>query len=222
VLMNRREIANAIGYARPSCKAYEDIENACLAMSAMTIEFADTWYDRKQGDHRGRRGGAHLISEFNFYDERRTPELRSYVILGDLLFDSLRSGYFNGVDLAYVNALPTPLAQRLYIYLTKKDHGKLSYSEDVGTIAAKMNLKAKKLSAIRAALEPALDQLAIGASTGRRFLASWKIRDRSILDVSFFRSHEEYGRLAVRSLRQGLSGIAAGTKNYSQDRSDGR
>jgi hypothetical protein len=208
VFIGRHEIATALGYSRPSSAVYADIENACFAMTAMTIEFGNTWYERREGHHRGRRGGAHLINEFDFQDERLGGSAggRSHVTLGDLLFDSLRAGYFHGVDLRYMNALKSPLAQRLYAYLTKKDHQKLGYCEGIREIAAKLNLKKRKPSAILKALGPALDLLqrevpVAGSARPRRFIGDWRFDERLLLRVTFFREPAEQGQLVLAQLR---------------------
>lgn len=126
--------------------------------------------------------------------------------LSPVLFESLRRGYCNGVDLDYVNRLKSPLAQRLYLYLTKKDHQRLSYVESLKTLATKMNLRATKPSAIKEALVPALRTLSEGrggSRSSKQFLRDWQIEDGQV-QVSFLRSTVEHGSLTVASLRQRL------------------
>ncbi|MGA9521494.1 MAG: replication initiator protein A, partial [Myxococcaceae bacterium] len=163
VYISRHALASRLGMKRPGHKEYKDIENALEAMRTLSLRFAETWYQKREG----KRGSVQcdgLISSFRFVDDRQVAlpfvqneeasSKRSYVRMSDILFESLKNNYFHGVDLDYMNALKTPLAQRLYAYLAKKDNNRPSYSEDVRLLASKLNLKKRAPSAIWDALDP--------------------------------------------------------------------
>jgi hypothetical protein len=191
-----------VGCENPCKKDYDDVVNALLALRTLNIEYRNTWWDKGQRKHPGRLAVAGLLSEFDFCDERQVSQRpgepaprRSYVRISDMVFESLKAGYFNGVDLGYMNLLKrSPLSVRLYSYLAKKDNARTIYSENLQGLAMKLNLKRKSPSAIYKCLAPALEQLAEATPTGqkneaRRFLESWTIpKDRAHLTVKFFKT----------------------------------
>lgn len=102
-------------------------------MKNTSYEFHATWYDKRSGRRRRLESSVSLLTEVQFYDERSNSqgELRfdgdkdsplSSVEFGSLLYESITSGYCIGIDIPYLNAIrSSPLAHRLYGYLTKKD-----------------------------------------------------------------------------------------------------
>lgn len=205
VRTSRHQIASLIGISKPNKDQYEDIENACQAMAAMFITFRGTWYDRARKARSQDLDGFHLLERVQFRDERQ-PALpgfegereSGFVTLGSALFESLRAGYFNGVDLAYINALSrSSLAQLLYTYLTKKDNQKRTLTRSLKELGMRFNLKKRAKSALYDAFAPALDLLAtplpVGA-TGRptRFLDSWSYdKDAGQVTVVFFQPNND-------------------------------
>lgn len=202
--ISRNELAKRIGYDIPGSKVYADISNALNALRTLNIEYRNTWYEKGSGRHPGKESCAGLISEYNFEDERLAEkpapgspiQIGSWIRISDLIFNSLRAGYYNGVDLQYMNAVKkSPLAVRLYAYLAKKDVRGV-YTENLKGLAAKLNLKRKAPSAIYKDLAPALDLLASAMPVGkldeqRKFIDTWKIPpDRSHLSVAFYRPSE--------------------------------
>src|SRR5262249_10677670 len=146
---------------------------------------------------RGALGFTGLVTHFQFANERpsRKPEAaaeqkRSFIELGLVLHQSLQQNYLFGVDLDYVNSLSTPLAQRLYLYLTKKDQ-RSTHTEGLKALAPKLGLAKLAPSAIRAAIAPALDALLSETSIAnenspRRFLRTWEIdAEKQQLTVTF-------------------------------------
>jgi hypothetical protein len=203
--LSRHDLAKRIGFDRPSKEDYNDLVNALQALRTLNIEYRRVWYDKVQKSHRGHEVCAGLISEFNFHDERQaatplvlmpgTRKSASYIRISDLVFESLRAGYYNGVDLNYMNAIKrSPLAVRLYAYLTKKDALRDTYSENLQGLAAKLNLKRRSPSAICKNLIPALEILSTPVEVSRRsesyrYLESWAIPiSRTHLTVKFFQS----------------------------------
>lgn len=195
-------------YARAPAAA-GDAGEATKAASA--IELSDT--DARSGPVPNVRTDG-LIANFAFVDDRqRALDLdgagaeasRSHVKLADLLVNSLRRGYYNGIDLDYVNVLKSPLAQSLYIYLAKKDGGPV-YKESLRKIAAKLNLAKRAPSQIWEALEPSLRLLCepLDLHNGlrpRRFIESFNLdKAKGVVHIKFFRTDDE----KVKAVQQGL------------------
>lgn len=209
VPITRWQIAKALGYRSPSRKDYQAIENACDQMASMYIKFSGTWYDRTTKKRAQDRDAIHLLDKVSFRNERQATlpgleeEVESgYVVLGDDLFKSLRAGYYNGVDLQYINALNrSSLAQVLYSYLTKKDAGKTAITLGLRELAMRFDIKKRAPSALYAAFEPALDMLTqripVGDSgTPRRFLESWSFdKAKCQVTVRFYRPAGEPAQL---------------------------
>jgi hypothetical protein len=199
VHIGRCQIARRLGYTRPSKKDYLQIERACEALRSVELKFTNAWHDRG----RGRLPDVHIegiLTAIHFEDERLTHEgetdghPRSWVKLSDLVFESLRSKYFYPVDLDYTVALKSPLAQRLYLYLTKKDR-QGQYVEGLKHIARKLGLAKTSPSAILDSLGPALEllktELHVTTSQGqlirKRFVQAWEVTpERGQLLVRFY------------------------------------
>lgn len=206
VRTSRHQLAQLIGIKSPGKREYDDIENACHAMAAMYITFRGTWYDKQTKAKSQDRDGVHLLERVQFRDERQAtlPGLEGdtlesgYVTLGAALFESLRAGYFNGVDLDYINALNrSSLAQVLYAYLTKKDQGKRALTRSLKDLAMRFNLKKRTPSALYDAFTPAFELLTRPLEVGtnsrpKRFLESWSFDKTSCqVTVVFFRPDED-------------------------------
>ncbi len=218
----RHGIARRLGYARPSKKDYLQIERACEALRSVELKFTHAWHERG----RGRLPDVHIegiLAAIHFEDERLTQDdgngqPRSWVKLSDLVFESLRGRYYYPVDLDYTVALKSPLAQRLYLYLTKKDrHGQ--YVEGLKHIARKLGLAKTSPSAIMDSLGPALNLLKSelqvvtpeGRALPKRFLESWELcRERGQLVVQFYEgdTKREKARRFFARVQEQLQGIA--------------
>ncbi len=163
-----------------------------------------------------------ILTAIHFEDERLTQDdgngrPRSWVKLSDLVFESLRGRYYYPVDLDYTVALKSPLAQRLYLYLTKKDrHGQ--YVEGLKHIARKLGLAKTSPSAILDSLGPALDLLkgdiqvlpADGRTVVKRFVEAWEVsKERGQLVVRFYAgdTKREKARRFFAQVQEELQGI---------------
>jgi len=199
VRTSRHQLARMLGYAAPGKLVYADIENACNALASLYIQFRGTWYDRQTKASWQNRDGVHLLERVQFRDERQPflPGLEASesgtITLGQALYASLRAGYFNGVDLQYLNALKSSsLAQMLYAYLTKKDQATRVLTRSLKELGMRFALRKRAPSALYDAFAAALDLLSKPLSTGdgppRRFLESWWCgQDRDQVTVVFFR-----------------------------------
>lgn len=200
--ISRHEIARYLGCRTPGKREYEDIENACNAMASMYIQFQGTWYDKSTKSRSQSRDGVHILDRVQFRDSRQGvlpgidgPRESGSVTVGEAFFQSLRAGYYNGVDLAYLNALKkNPLAQKLYAYLTKKDQGKLEFTVSLVELAVRFDLKKRRPSALYDKFAPVLELLSKELPTGpkkvpRRFLKDWRIdRQACQMTVVFLKS----------------------------------
>ena len=220
VNISRWEIATRLGYKAGSIgkTTYESIEKALEALRSTTLEFRSSWYIRRNGNRANLVKASGLISEFQFYDERRErqatlevvpPETsRSYVRLSDLLLKSLREGYYHGIDVDYLNALASPLAERLYLYLAKRDgDAKATYQEGLRQLASKLSLQATAPSVILRHIIPALerlkDPLLLTTGTRRQFLKSFMYyKEKELLSVHFFTKKQEVAQIRA-ALAQG-------------------
>ena len=114
--------------------------------------------------------------------------------LGPELRKSALSRYINGVDLHYLNALgDTPVACKLYGYLSKKDGNPLDmklarafgragfdFSEDMISLALKLGMQITRPSVVKTQLGRALKILTVPLAAPQgdfqyRFLESWDI-----------------------------------------------
>jgi hypothetical protein len=120
------------------------------------------------------------------------------VKLSDKLFESIKNGYLYPVGLDFLLALNSSVAQRVYLYLAKKDDNG-QYVEDLKSFAKKVGLKKTAPSAILDALAPALKQLAgelevsmrDGSIQIHRFLEEWKVDEASgNIVFRFFRENQ--------------------------------
>lgn len=180
--------------------ALKYIDEALSAMRGVTLVFVETWWDAATSSHPGMREEA-LIKSFQFRAEGRAKAtsvrqqelalLDEYVELGDGLLASCKAGYFLGIDVEYLNDLPTDTSQRLYAYLTKRDGGEaVTYSEDLAKLARKFPLARTKPSYVREKLEPALEVLSRPLPpTGRQFLSGFSFADGR-LTVEFYRPRQ--------------------------------
>jgi hypothetical protein len=236
VHIGRCQIARRLGYLRPSKKDYLQIERACEALRSVELKFTHAWHDRA----RGRLPDVHIegiLSAIHFEDERLTlgeegnGQPRSWVKLSDSVFESLRSKYFYPVDLDYTVALRSPLAQRLYLYLTKKDR-QGQYVEGLKHIAKKLGLAKTSPSAILASLGPALDQLKTemhvappnGQVMQKRFIEMWEVTpERGQLLVQFYArdTQRERARRFFADVHRQLE-LGGGSGGSSLDRGNPR
>lgn len=216
VNISRWEIATRLrGKGSPIGKSvYDSIERALETLRTTSLHFRSSWHESGTEGRAMFIKATGLIAEYQFFDERkeRQPVLdgiippetkRSYVRLSDLLVKSLRNGYYQGVDVDYLNALASPLAARLYLYLSKRDgEGRASYTEGLKKLAAKVALVDTAPSAILKLVRPALTQLAtplqVGDGAPRRFLRGFDYEpERQMLVVHFFTlAQEKAARLA--------------------------
>jgi len=196
----RYHLAKRLGIKRPSRKDYEDIENACNALAAMFIQFRGTWYSKGGMGRWQDRDGVHLLERVKFQDERTesgTEKETGSITVGCALLESLRAGYYNGIDIEYLNALKrSPLAQLLYGYLTKKDQEKRTFTIGLKELAMRFNLKRRTPSALFKHFGDAAELLTQPilieqGKSPRRFLEMWFIdRQKLQLTVTFFRPTE--------------------------------
>lgn len=223
VYINRHQLARRLGYKTLGKSLYEDIDNAFRALRSVQLEFRNAWYDKEGKGRVGQLKCTGLISEFT-WDEEKQLEIplpgedadgvakRNWVQLSSPLYKSLKDKYFSGIDLEYLNSLGSPLAQRLYAYLTKKNHERSEYSEGLKSLGVKLNLKKKAPSAIRDSLEPALELLmsAVKLDKGkpgqavkpRRFLKGYSIDpEKQMVTVRFFDPTGEQVRQSLADAR---------------------
>lgn len=213
VRISRHEILQRLDYSDPSAKDYRQLLDALDAMKDLSLVFHNSWYAKgAEANPQGEVRSDGLIASYSFTDERQRalpfadgkppavdgePPEGSYVKLADLVLESLRRGYYNGIDLRYLNHLNSPLAESLYIYLTKKDHNRRVWVEDIRSIGKKVGLKKRAPSDIWDSLEPALKLLTqpLDLKDGkpvRRFLADFRyVREKNQVAVLFFSTAEE-------------------------------
>ena len=213
--VSRAAIARELGNPRPSKADYRFIAEACHAMKNTSYEFQATWWDTRSGRLKKLERSVSLLTEVQFYNESggAQGELRfdddgdakiSFVEFGSLLFESLTSGYCIGIDIPYLNAIrSSPLAHRLYGYLTKKDQ-QPTYSEGIAKLARKLGLAKTARSAIIPALDQALEllkrELPVAGGPARRFVESWSYSESDVLAIRFFRDGSD--RAAAEQFRK--------------------
>jgi hypothetical protein len=202
VYVTRYTLAKRLGYATLGSKDYASIISALKAMKGLILNFKGTWYDKAQQRPMHEVAGVSFIADFQLGQEDGYQSAlplndlknggRSYIQLGKHFADSIRRGYFFGVDLPYMNALASsPLAVRLYSYLTKKDLGS-TYRENLRDLGQKLNLSKRTPSGIRDSLVPALNLLkspiqVAGSAPPRQFLETWTITADHQLVATFLK-----------------------------------
>ncbi len=208
--ISRYEIALRLGY-KPSAigrSTYESIERALDALMSTALHFRSSWYVKSSQKRANFVKATGLIAAYQFYDDRKErqaelPDLvppdisRSYVRLSDVLLASLREGYYHGIDVDYLNSLSSPLAERLYLYLAKRDgDGRAVYKETLSLLATKVCIQATKPSKIWRDLELALKRLStplrLPTGTTRQFLRSYRYdKESQTVEAHFFTKKHE-------------------------------
>lgn len=163
------ELAVLLGHQKPGGSLLKAIKESIFALNGLKLDFIKTWYDCATKGTLESVAGGQLITEYSIGCE--SPG-ENFVELSGRLFESIRSGYRIGIDLDYLNGLKLATAQRLYAYLTKRDgHGRLSYAENIVSIAKKLPLSAQWPSQIRRILESALCELECVKPNGSQFIS---------------------------------------------------
>jgi YgiT-type zinc finger domain-containing protein len=147
------EIALGLGAEEPGGKDYRSIYGSLDALENVQLCFVESFYDRTARMVHPGRLTERLVKKTRFRLRARPTaaaaaptgvagevEPGDFVELGDALWRSLTSGYRFAVDRAYLNALPTELAQRLYSYLSKKDRASRFYEERVISLGRHLGL----------------------------------------------------------------------------------
>ena len=218
VYVTRHYIARRLRYRRPQASDFRRIDMACEKLAAVKVKLENTWYAkapraqieaaRESPFTRPARGARlsdldiHGLLDAVHFRQTRKPDGslddKSYVKLSDKLFESIKNGYLYPVGLDFLLALNSSVAQRVYLYLAKKDDNG-QYVEDLKSFAKKVGLKKTAPSAILDALAPALKQLAgelevpmrDGSIEVHRFLEEWKVDTASgNIIFRFFRENQ--------------------------------
>ena len=222
VEITRHRIARRLGYRRPQASDLDRINKACEKLAGVRFKLENTWWhraprtpaqtggatstaDRDAGQLAPKGEEALAVMPHGRLREiemgglldtvRLTASGGCYVTLGERLFESIKNRYIYPLGLDYLVALRSPVAQRIYMYLAKKDDT-LQFVEYIKSFGRKVGLNKTAPSAILAALGPALDRLKDeievhppdGQAERHRFLASWVHDKRSgNLTFVFFR-----------------------------------
>ena len=177
VPITRAEIARYLGMyegSRPGGYQFSYIVEAVRALQGIKIIFENTWYDTIKR-MRTSVAGEQIITGFNF----DSKDCEGFVELGERFYESLKVGYRVGIDMDYINGLDSPTAQRLYVYLTKKDgEGRSSYTENMCSLAKKLPIANTKPNHILRTLEPALKLLEKPCKSGKQFLIGHKFEGK--------------------------------------------
>lgn len=147
-------------------RSYEFVERSLDRLKGATIKTKGAFYDRE------RQELVHTAMAFNIVDKywiryretdariREEEGVPAFIVWGEDIWKSFRSGYIKNLDLTYFYSLGTPTARRLFRFLDKRLHHQDAYEIDIFELASRLGMvRYPYASRVRRKLEPAIAEL---------------------------------------------------------------
>lgn len=158
------ELSKIIGISS-SGEDYSLLKRAIRQLAGVLISSNRAWIEK--GKNSKQRisidEGSHLISKYRLYrKEEGVEDKKSYIIWGDILWDSITSGYLKPLDTDLYFSIEQPLAQRLFRFLDKITFyaPRKPYEIDVFALSARLGMaKYEHASHLKRPLAKAADTL---------------------------------------------------------------
>lgn len=171
VHFSRYEMLRIMG-KETSKRGYDRVEEAFNRLVSVTIVSKNAFWDNKARMYVSK--AFHLFDSYSLYDERLTGREReqqslplSNIVMSELLFDSIGSGYIKNLDTKLYFSLDTPLSKRLYRYLDKKRYQKTRFEIGLLKLAALLPIQDQYPSQVKRRLDRSHNEL-----IEKRFLKS--------------------------------------------------
>jgi len=125
---------------------YHSVERSLERLMRASIVAEGAFWDHEKKELVGMISGFHLIDRFWLaYKEkdRRVVEREGtpgYIVWGEELWRSFRAGYLKELNLELFFSLASPVARRLYRFLSKKLHRRGQYEIDVFQLAEQLGM----------------------------------------------------------------------------------
>ncbi len=163
VYFSRYEMLRIMG-KETSKRGYDRVEEAFNRLVSVTIVSKNAFWDNKARMYVSR--AFHLFESYSLYDERFTGREReqqslplSNIVMSELLFDSIGSGYIKNLDIKLYFSLDTPLSKRLYRYLDKKRYQKTRFEIGLLKLAALLPIQDQYPSQVKRRLDRSHNEL---------------------------------------------------------------
>lgn len=139
---------------------YKRLEQSLDRMKGVMIKATNTFWDNKEKCYLKSVGAFGIIDEYNLYTKEKEKNIiedskmpYSKIIIGETLFQSIKSSYIKSLDLKFYFSLKTPLAKRLFRYLDKNRYKKEVYEIELLKLASLLPLEEKRTWDIKRWLE---------------------------------------------------------------------
>jgi hypothetical protein len=145
---------------------YQAVEKALNQLVGITIYSEGAFWDKAKQKRVTSKKGFHLIEEFWLKSSEgddaviEAEGVNGYIIWGERLWESFKSGYIKHLDTNFYYSLDNTIARRLYRFLDKRMHYQDSYQIDIFDLAARLGMKPYPYpSDVARKLQPALEEL---------------------------------------------------------------
>ena len=127
----------------------------------------------------------HIFDSVSFLDvkeekNRRKSKEETYVRFNEFFVKNFFSGYFQYLDFSKYLDLETPMAKRLYIYLSKKRFGRSDFKISIMKLADIMPIEAEKIFKIRQILKKTCERLI------NQKVISGYLLEKGAMDITFY------------------------------------
>jgi plasmid replication initiation protein len=149
---------------------YRSIERSLERLLRASIVAEGAFWDAERGELVHQASGFHLLERYWLAyqeDDAAASEregVPGYIVWGEEVWRSLRSGYLKQLDLETFYQLRTPIARRLYRFLDKKLHRNRRLEIDIFQLSQQLGMAYYRYPAkVKEKLQPGIDELmAIG------------------------------------------------------------
>lgn len=162
-----------------SQRSYELLDRSLKRLTALTIFAEGSFWDNDRKEWISLRTGFHILEKYWLRFQETDPEVRraeplsAYIVWGENIWRSIQAGYIKHLDLDLFFRLSSPLARRLYRFLSKRMAYQETYEIDIFQLAARLGMVRYPFPAwLRKKLRPAFEELVT-----QGFLAGYEFID---------------------------------------------
>jgi hypothetical protein len=149
---------------------YRSVERSLERLLRASIVAEGSFWDAERGELVHQASGFHLLERYWLAyqeDDAAASEregVPGYIVWGEEVWRSLRSGYLKQLDLETFYGLKTPIARRLYRFLDKKLHKTRRLEIDIFQLSQQLGMAYYRYPAkVKEKLQPGIEELmAIG------------------------------------------------------------
>lgn len=145
---------------------YTRVKQTLNRLVSTTLFSENTFWDNEKKKHLTWIGAFHLFEKYELFDGRVTRKRKnqlqlstSYIVMSDILFNSIKAGYFKDLNIEFYFNLGSPLSKRLYRYLDKKLYQKQRFEIGLQKLANILPLTERYPSCIKRTLNKVHNEL---------------------------------------------------------------